>query len=229
MKILYLIPARGGSIGLPGKNLEKINGKALINRSIDFARNFTSDNNICLSSDSLEIINCAEANKIKVPFIRPEILSNDYSSTYDVILHAINYYESKNVFYDLLVLLQPTTPFRKIKDLKKMLNQWDNDLEMMVSVKESHASPYFNLFEEDENNYLMKSKKSDATRRQDLPKVYSLNGSIYIYNIKSLKKKHSNEFYKIKKYVMDNPIYSIDIDTKLDWLVAESVIKNKLI
>ena len=229
MKILFLIPARGSSKGLPGKNLKKINGKALINYSIDFARNFTSDNNICLSSDSLDIINCAVDNKIKVPFIRPEILSNDTATTNDVILHAINYYESINIFYDLLVLLQPTTPFRQIDDLKKMLNQWDFDFDLMVSVKESHESPYFNIFEEDENNYLIKSKTSKITRRQDLPKVYTLNGSIYIYNIKSLKKKQSNEFFKIKKYVMNNPIYSIDIDNNFDWLVAETVIKNKLI
>jgi CMP-N,N'-diacetyllegionaminic acid synthase len=229
MKILFLIPARGGSKGLPGKNIKKINGKALINHSIDFARNFTSDNNICLSSNSLEIINCAIDNKIKVPFIRPEILSNNTATSNDVILHAINYYESINIFYDLLVLLQPTSPFRKKEDLKKMLNQWNDDFDLMVSVKESHDSPYFNLFEEDKNNYLIKSKKSNFIRRQDLPKVYALNGSIYIYNIKSLKKKHINKFLKIKKYVMNDPVYSIDIDNNFDWLVAETVIKNKLI
>jgi len=229
MKVLYLIPARGGSKGLPGKNIKELNGKALINHSIDYARNFTSDENICLSTDSDEIIECAINNNLKVPFKRPDILSNDTASSNEVILHAINHYESKEIFFDLLVLLQPTTPFRKKEDLKNMLNQWNQNLDLMVSVKESHDSPYFNLFEEDSGNYLIKSKASKSTRRQDAPKVYAFNGSLYLYNVKSLKTKPVSEFNKIKKYVMNNPLYSIDIDNQLDWLIAETIVNNKLI
>ena len=168
-------------------------------------------------------------NNLKVPFKRPDILSNDTASSNEVILHAINHYESKEIFFDLLVLLQPTTPFRKKEDLKNMLNQWNQNLDLMVSVKESHDSPYFNLFEEDSGNYLIKSKASKSTRRQDAPKVYAFNGSLYLYNVKSLKTKPVSEFNKIKKYVMNNPLYSIDIDNELDWLVAETIINNKLI
>lgn len=226
MKILYLIPARAGSKGLPGKNIKILNGKSLINHSIDFARNFTSDENICLSTDSSEIIDCALANNYKVPFTRPSFLSTDRASTNDVILHALKYYESNNKFFDLVVLLQPTTPFRKKEDLKNMLNHWDKEIDLIVSVKESHDSPYFSLFEENSYNFLEKSKKSNITRRQDCPKVYAFNGSLYIYNVKSLKNKQVN---KIKKYLIKDPIYSIDIDNYFDWLVAETVINNKLI
>ena len=229
MKILYLIPARGGSKGLPGKNIKKLGGKSLINHAIDFARNFTTDENICMSTDSNQIIESALENNYKVPFIRPNTLSTDTASTNEVILHAINYYESKGFLFDLLVLLQPTTPFRKKVDLKNMLNQWDENLDMMVSVKEPHDSPYFSIYEENTNNYLEKSKKSNITRRQDTPKVYVFNGSLYVYNIKSLKSKQVSEFKKIKKYLMKNPIYSIDIDNHLDWLVAETIINNKFI
>ncbi|WP_417857476.1 MULTISPECIES: cytidylyltransferase domain-containing protein [Flavobacteriaceae] len=229
MKILYLIPARGGSKGLPGKNIKKLGGKALINYAIDFARNFTTDENICLSTDSFEIIDCALENNYKVPFTRPGFLSTDTATSNDVVLHAINYYESKGVFFDLLLLLQPTTPFRKKEDLKNMLSQWDKNLDLMVSVKEPHESPYFSLFEENSDEYLEKSKKSNYTRRQDTPKVYAFNGSLYLYNIKSLKSKPISEFKKIKKYLMEDPLYSIDIDSHFDWLVAETVIKNKLI
>ena len=130
------------------------------------------------------------------------------------------------MLFDLLVLLQPTTPFRKKEDLKNMLEQWDKNCDLMVSVKESHDSPYFNLFEENSTNYLIKSKESKSIRRQDAPKVYAFNGSLYIYNVKSLKNKSVN---KIKKYIMNDPLYSIDIDNHLDWLVAETVINNKLI
>ncbi|MFK8060270.1 MAG: acylneuraminate cytidylyltransferase family protein [Polaribacter sp.] len=229
MEILYLIPARGGSKGLPGKNIKKLGGKALINHAIDFARNFTSDNNICLSTDSSEIIECALDNNYKIPFIRPSILSTDTASSNEVVLHAINYYQSLGKSFDLLVLLQPTTPFRKKEDLKNMLNQWDENLDLMVSVKEPHDSPYFSLFEENSDKYLEKSKKSDYTRRQDTPKVYAFNGSLYLYNIESLKNKPVSKFKKIKKYVMKDPLYSIDIDNHFDWLVAETVINNKLI
>ena len=229
MKILYLIPARGGSKGLPGKNIKILNGKSLINHSIDFARNFTSNENICLSTDCSEIIDSALENNYNVPFTRPSFLSNDGASTNDVILHALEYYKSKNNFFDLVVLLQPTTPFRKKEDLKNMLNSWDKEIDLMVSVKESHDSPYFTLYEEKSNDFLVKSKKSNFSRRQDLPKVYAFNGSLYLFNVESLKSKKINEFNKIKKYVMEDPVYSIDIDTHFDWLVAETVIKNKLV
>jgi len=229
MKILYLIPARGGSKGLPGKNIKILNGKSLINHSIDFARNFTSNENICLSTDCSDIIDSALENNYNVPFTRPSFLSNDEASTNNVILHALEYYESKNKFFDLVVLLQPTTPFRKKEDLKNMLNDWDKEIDLMVSVKESHDSPYFTLYEEKSNEFLVKSKKSNFSRRQDLPKVYAFNGSLYLFNVESLKSKKINEFSKIKKYVMEDPVYSIDIDTHFDWLVAETVIKNKLV
>lgn len=229
MKALYLIPARGGSKGLPGKNIKELNGKPLINHSIDFARNFTNDENICVSTDCDEIIKCVELNNLKVHFKRPPDLATDEATSYGVIKHAINYYESIGKSFDLLVLLQPTTPFRKKEDLKKMLNNWDKEIDLLVSVKETHDSPYFTLFEENSNDYLVKSKKSNFTRRQDTPKVYAFNGSIYLYNVKSVKKKIITEFSKIKKYIMKDPLYSIDIDNHFDWLVAETVINNKLI
>ena len=223
MKILFLIPARGGSKGLPGKNIKELNKKALINHSVDFARNFSDDSNICVSTDSAEIIKCVENNNLKVHFKRPTQLASDTASTMEVINHAINYYKAKGKLYDVLILLQPTTPFRRIDDLTDMINLWNNKLDLLVSVKESHDSPYFNMFEENRKGFLEKSKKSEITRRQDAPKVYAFNGSIYIYNVNSIKK---NQIIRIKKYVMNNPIYSIDIDTEFDFTVAETLSKK---
>lgn len=229
MKILYLIPARGGSKGLLRKNIKLLNGKPLIHYSIDFARKFTTDKNICLSTDDDEIIKCAREADFEVDFVRPKYLASDTANTNDVINHAIEYYESKGIIYDLVVLLQPTSPFRKKEHLLEMIDSWNNNLELLVSVKESYDSPYFNLFEENDKNELVKIKDSKITRRQDAPKVYSYNGSIYIFNVKSLKRKKINKFKKIKKYLMDNPIYSVDIDTNFDWLIAETIINNKLL
>ena len=226
MKILYLIPARGGSKGLPGKNIKILGNKPLINYSIDFARNFTNDLNICVSSDDKKIIKCVNDYGLKTYFKRPENLATDYSTTNEVINHAISYYESIGIKYDLVILLQPTSPFRKIQDLKNMLNSWSNDLDLLVSVRENHDSPYFNIFEENSKGFLQKSKESTATRRQDAPKAYAINGSIYIYNVKSIKK---NEINLIKKYVMKDHINSLDIDTSFDFMICQTVIKNNLI
>lgn len=229
MRVLYLIPARGGSKGVPKKNIKILNGKPLIYHSIDFARKFTKDDNICVSTDCLDVIKSVEANNLKVLFRRPPELATDTANTNDVIKHAINFYESKGMFFDLLVLLQPTTPFRKKTDLEKMIKDWNDDLDLLVSVKESHDSPYFNLFEETQEGYLQKSKESKITRRQDAPEIYVFNGSIYLFNVKSIKAKEIKDFKKIKKHVMKEPIYSIDIDTPFDWAISEMVVNKYLI
>ena len=227
MKVLYLIPARGGSKGVPKKNIKLLNGKPLIHYSIEFARQFTSDENICVSSDDQEIINCVEEEcQLKVQFKRPDEIATDSASSIQVLNHAINYYESKGVNFDLVVLLQPTSPFRKVDDLKNMLDNWDQDIDLFASVKEPHDSPYFNIFEENSHGYLIKSKELNITRRQDAPKVFAMNGSLYIYNVKSIK---SNQINQIKKYIMENSIYSIDIDTLFDWMLCETVVNNKLL
>ena len=225
MDILYLIPARGGSKGVPKKNIKILGNKPLINYSIDFARNFTDDKNICVSTDDNEIIKCVNDYKLKTDFIRPKKISGDLATTRDVIIHAINYYESIGRYYDLVVLLQPTSPFRKTDDLKEMLNNWTNQIDLFVSVKETTDSPYINIYEESSDGFLRKSKDLKINRRQDAPKVYAFNGSIYIYNVDSLKK---NKLINVKKYVMQDLINSIDIDTDFDFMVCETVIKNNL-
>lgn len=229
MKKLFLIPARGGSKGLPGKNIKKINNKALINHAIDFARNFTNDSNICVSTDSNDIIKCIEENNFKVDFKRPTHLATDNSSTYDVIKHAIGFYSSKGINYDVVILLQPTTPFRRVQDLSNMIDMWDANLDLLVSVKESKDSPYFNLFEENSKGFLVKSKESNITRRQDSPKIYSINGSIYLYNASSILSKSINDFDKIEKYIMNDPIYSIDIDNQIDYILANALVSGNFL
>lgn len=225
MNILYVIPARGGSKGVPGKNIKILGNKPLIHYSIDFARKFTDDSNICVSTDDDSIISCVKDCNFIVDFKRPKKISTDHASTIDVLIHAINYYESIGRNYDTVVLLQPTSPFRKIQDLKNMIDEWTLCLDLLVSVKENHDSPYFNIYEENDEGFLTKSKELKIYRRQDAPKVYTFNGSIYIYNVDSIKKK---ELVKIRKYVMEDQISSIDVDTNFDFLLCQTVIKNHL-
>ena len=228
MKLLFVIPARGGSKGIPGKNIKPLNGKPLIYYSIDLARLFTGDENICVSSDSAEIIDCVEQIGLNVPFIRPFDIATDTSGTYEVLQHAVKYYISKGIKYDALILLQPTSPFRKKKHLNESLALFSEHLDMVVSVKESKANPYYNLFEENKEGLLNISKgNGQYNRRQDVPSVYEYNGSIYIINAKSLQSKNSfREFTAVRKYLMEDP-YSIDLDTLDDWDYAEHRMKKK--
>lgn len=225
MKPLVVIPARGGSKGVPRKNLKELNGKPLLLYTLEAALNIFDKHIICVSTDDVQIKECAETVGVKVPFLRPVGLSGDTSGTYEVLLHAIEYYEANGYFPDTLVLLQPTSPFRNSNHIKEALSLYNQDMDMLVSVRETKSNPYYILFEEDDMGYLQKSKQSDYTRRQDCPPVWEFNGAIYIINIKSLKEKTMGEFKKVQKYVMDE-LSSHDIDTMFDWEIAQLLAKK---
>lgn len=229
MRILTLIPARGGSKGIPKKNIKVLGDKPLIHYSIDVAKAIVdSVDDICVSTDNTEIKAVAEAAGVSIPFMRPDEIATDHATTRDVILHALDFYEGKGKHYDAVLLLQPTSPFRKLSDLQQMIAIYEPTLDMVVSVNESHHNPYFSLFEENADELLELSKKGNFTRRQDAPKVYAYNGSAYVINPKSLRQKDFSQFSKVKKYVMDEN-YSVDIDTPLDWTVAEILLSSGVV
>ena len=226
MRTLVVIPARSGSKGLPNKNIKLLNGKPLIHYSIEVAQKIFSNEDICISTDSDEYIKIAQQRGLNVPFVRPENLSTDKTTTQDVLLHSLDFYEKKGVFYDYILLLQPTSPFREKHHLEDILMLNNEECDMIVSVKETESNPYYVLFEENKSGLLEKSKKGNFTRRQDCPKVYEYNGSMYLINAKSLKNTLITNFKKIRKYEMHSK-YSIDIDNQLDFDFAEFLI-NKL-
>jgi CMP-N,N'-diacetyllegionaminic acid synthase len=221
VKILYLIPAREGSKGLPGKNVKNLGGKSLISYSIDFVlAHLKEGDELCISTDDPQIIAIAKERRISIPFLRPKELASDYATSYDVIMHAIHYYESQGRYFDVVLLLQPTSPFRTAEDFKNLIRAYAPDIDMVVSVKVAKESPYFTIFEEGGAGYLTRSKEGNFQRRQDCPAVYTFNGSMYLMNVASLKKTTIAGFNKIKKMVMPEE-RSIDIDTMADWVVAE--------
>jgi N-acylneuraminate cytidylyltransferase len=222
MKTLFVIPARGGSKGIPGKNIKQLRGKPLIAHSLDFARMFAYDEDICVSTDSSDIADLVSGMKYKVPFLRPAHLATDTAGSYDVMLHALEVYEKRNGPYDIMVLLQPTSPFRKKEHLRQALDLMKPGVDMVVSVKESEANPYYNLFEKNSKGFLQQSKEGNFERRQDCPPVYQYNGSLYIIRVSSLKKSPLNQFKNILPFIMPAE-YSIDLDTPLDWVIAESL------
>lgn len=227
MELLFVIPARGGSKGIPGKNIKQLAGKPLICYAIDNARALSGDENICVSSDDDDIIRTAEEYGLKIPFKRPAQLATDTSGMYEVILHALDYYNRAGKTFEAVVLLQPTSPFRKSNQISEAINLYKDSIDMVVSVKETHANPYYMLYEENVHGYLEKSKKANFVRRQDCPAVWELNGAIYVLNVRSLKQKPISEFDRIVKYRMDD-LSSVDIDNKIDWMFSEFLIEADL-
>ena len=220
MRTLVVIPARSGSKGLPDKNIKVLNGKPLIHYSIEVAQQIFNNEDICVSTDSDKYIKVAENTGLRIPFVRPETLSTDNATTQDVLLHCLDFYEQKGVFYDYILLLQPTSPFREKKHLEDILMENNEDCDMIVSVKETDSNPYYVLLEENEEGYLKKLMKGEFTRRQDCPKVYEYNGSMYLIRVSSMKEKLISSFTKIKKYEMHSK-YSLDIDSEIDFKLAE--------
>lgn len=226
MKLLVVIPARGGSKGVPGKNTKELDGVPLIQYTIDAALAHFDAAKICVTTDSEEIKQVVESRNLEVPFLRPIELATDTAATYEVLLHALDYYKINGYEADTVMLLQPTSPFRTAKHIKEALQLYTEDLDMVVSVKETSANPYYVLMEENDQGFLEKSKKGDFKRRQDCPTVWELNGAIYIINVESLRNGPLDSFTRVVKYEMDEQS-SHDIDTMSDWLYAEWLIENK--
>lgn len=224
--VLIIIPARGGSKGIPRKNIKPLNGKPLIYYAIDMARAITADENICVSTDDVEIKSVVEAYGLQVPFLRPNELSTDTAGTYEVLIHALNFYEEQGKQYNTVLLLQTTSPFRTAEQVKEALQLFDNsNADMVVSVKECPANPYYNVYEEDMDGYLHVCKgDGNVFRRQDAPKVYEYNGAIYIMNADELKRTHMHKMPHRIKFVMDAKS-SFDLDTMQDWKMAEMMLK----
>jgi len=228
MSSIFIIPARKGSKGLIRKNVKLLNGKPLINYSIEFALKVKKENDIiCVSTNDEEAFECSKLLGVVPPFIRPEYLSNDTASTSDVVKHCLDFYESKNIFFDSIVILQPTSPIRSERDFFNMMQIFlESKSDMTVSVVKPKHNPYFSLFQVNNDGYLISLfLNSIYTRRQDCPDIYAYNGSMYIISVASFKRNNRFDFNKIVKYEMNN-MYSIDIDNFEDWELAEYFINK---
>jgi len=227
MKPLVIIPARAGSKGLPGKNWKLLHGKPLIQYTIEVAMETFALDEICITTDSPEVLVIAESMGLKVPFVRPAALASDTAGSREVILHGLDFWSTNFYQPDVIVLLQPTSPFRTSEQIQAGLSLYSKEIDMVVGVKETKANPYYVLREEDEQGFLKPSKVGTFTRRQDCPKVYEINGAFYAINPASLLQKNLSDFERVVKFEMD-AFSSHDIDDRLDWVIAESMIQAKL-
>lgn len=224
---LWLIPARGGSKGIPRKNVKPFCGRPLVCRAIDQAAECKSPGDeIFVSTDSDEIRLAAESCGITVPFMRPANLAGDTASSYDVIMHALTEYAAKGLHFVRVVLLQPTSPLRTVADIKDAIDRWTPEIDMAVSVCPARTNPYYNGFETDADGFLHISKgDGHFTRRQDAPDVWEYNGAVYVMTVASLLKKNISSFSRIIPSPMPAE-RSVDLDTPLDWIIAESLFLN---
>lgn len=225
-EILVVIPARGGSKGIPMKNIKELDGKPLIQYSIELAMILFEKEHIVVSTDHPAIQQIAQGCGLETPKLRDAQLAQDTTSSYEVLIDLIKQKKKEGYHYKRLLLLQPTSPFRTIAHLKEVLALDSEAIDMVVSVKETKANPYFNLFEEDTEGYLNLSKAKSISGRQYTPKVYEYNGAFYLMKVSSLEKNKISEFKYIKKYVMET-YESLDLDTQLDWDFAELILKKK--
>ncbi|BFG70376.1 CMP-N,N'-diacetyllegionaminic acid synthase [Sediminibacterium sp. KACHI17] len=233
MKILISICARGGSKGIPGKNIKNINGKALIAYTIEHARAFATlyDCDIALSTDSDEIKSTCASFGLTTSYMRPENISSDSAGKMETIKHLLLHEENvRGVKYDYILDLDVSSPLRNLKDLQEAFNaiQSDNEALNLFSVNKANRNPYFNMVEQQVNGYYSLVKKGDSVTRQSAPVVYDMNASFYFFR---------RVFFDVPEpktiseramvYIM--PHICFDLDHPIDFDVMEYLmINNKL-
>lgn len=220
--ILALIPARGGSKGLPRKNILPIAGRPLIAWTIEAARTSNYIDRIVISTDDEEIAEVSKVYGADVPFLRPKELATDEAKSMDVVFHAIHTIEATGAIYDVVVLLQPTSPLRTREDIDCAVELlFSKDAGAVVSVCETEHHPYWaNMLPPDGNMKDFLRPDISNINRQELPIFYRLNGALYLASIKYLKANKGFINSDTYAYIMSQD-RSVDIDTAFDFKFAE--------
>lgn len=222
-RVLAVVPARGGSKGVPGKNIRVVGGVPLVGWTIAAARASTVLDRVILSSDDPEIIATATQLGCEVPFVRESRLADDLTPTIDVVLDALK----RCPGFDLVVLLQPTSPLRTTQDIDRSIEQClARSAPACVSVCVAQESPYW-MYTLNSGGHLDPLVPVPAiTRRQDLPPVYSLNGAIYLAEHEWLTRHRT--FISRETVAYEMPVErSIDIDTESDFLQLQILLGDK--
>lgn len=223
MKILGVIPARGGSKGVPRKNIKLLGGKPLIAYTIKEALK-SKLTRVIVSTEDKEIADIAKTYGADIPFMRPAALALDGSSTIEVVLHIIDELSKKNEFYDAICILQPTTPFRTASDIETCIMKFiTSKSDSLISVREvpTHFNPHW-VFVEDENNLLKiaTGEREIIKNRQELPKAYCRDGTIYLTWTKVIIEQKSLYGSRVSYWINPNKNY-VNIDALSDWYKAE--------
>ena len=230
MKSVCIIPARGGSKGVPKKNIKKIDGKPLLGYVIETTKKSKIFEHVVVSTEDDEIARIAKKYGAEVPFKRPKSLASDYAPMDKVLLHAVRTLYELNYDFDVFVWRDATTPFIKSEDIKKSIKLLQTKKAAIVTgVYRQHLNPYFNIVEKKPNGFLKLCKplKIKARSRQEAPAVFQLNG-LYAYDAKKFLKIKKTDLSKTLPYEI--PVETgLMIDTEFEFDIAKLLIEQKKI
>ena len=231
-KILAIIPARGGSKRLKNKNLLTLGNKPLFMWTLKFAKNSKIFDKIYLSTDSKKIFEKTKKERYcDCPNLRKKNLSRDKSNLVDVCEDVIKYYLKDNINFDGIVLLQPTSPFRKIKTLKKMLDSFFKDNVKglsTISMKKASKNPLLSFNIKNKRSVQFFKNQNMSKQSNQLKSFYYPNGSFYVFSPNTILKKKNIFTEKNKFIVIDDFFENIDIDTKFDFQLSQILSKKFL-
>jgi CMP-N,N'-diacetyllegionaminic acid synthase len=228
--IIAIVPARGGSKGLPMKNIIPIQGKPLIEYTLCEAQKSKYIDKITISTDSIQIADIAENLGFPVSFMRPRELATDFAPSEDVIMNAIEYHEESGDCFDILLLLQPTSPLRTVEHIDQAISLFLDfpQATSLISVAKVRQYPHWMKVLSPDGwlkSFLGGQKRN--TRRQDLPDLYYPNGAIYLATVEHFKKHQSFNTGYMLPYVMGEK-YSFDIDGEIDAKIVEMIMRNNI-
>lgn len=227
-KILVVIPARGGSERLPGKNIKPINGKPLISYAINAAKQSKYADRIVVSTDDPEIAYIAKKYKAEVPFMRPTELASHTAPTLSVLQYAVKHYESNGLKPDLIVLIQPTNPLVKTEDINGALETiFKTKTNSCFSVCEISQRPewMYRIYGKQPKLFLEEDRKP-TERSQDLPHLVIINGTVYVTKYDTLMRKNKIRDENTSIYVMPRE-RSVDIDDLFDFELAKFLLNRQ--
>ena len=228
MRVLALIPARGGSKGVPRKNIRLLAGKPLLAYTAEAALAAKRLSRIVLSTDDEEIARIGRQYGLEVPFIRPPELSQDDAPTLPVVQHALHWFEQKGEYFDSVCLLQPTNPLRQPEHIDgciELLETGDADAVVSVLPVPHQYNPHWVYFQGQQGNLrLSTGEEAPISRRQDLPPAFHREGSLYVTRRDVLMVQDSLYGKKLVGFPME-PEFSVNIDGPLEWERADQLLQ----
>ena len=227
--ILAIIPARGGSKGLPGKNIKELHGKPLIGRSISQAPESKYIDEIFISTDSQEIANVAENCGVQVSSLRPAHLASDTASSMDFIEYTINLLEEQGKKFDYLILLEPTSPLRDVKDIDESIEMLIDHptAKSVVGVCKSEGQHPISLTKINDGFLVTYIERNKSVRRQELEELYFFEGTVYATSIEGFRQYRLFYHKECLAYIVPK-WKSFEVDDFIDFTIIEAIMKLKL-
>ncbi|MGE0451328.1 MAG: acylneuraminate cytidylyltransferase family protein [Vicinamibacterales bacterium] len=230
LRVLGIVPARGGSKGVPGKNIRPLGGKPLLHYTADAARASIRLSHTILSTDDERIASVGRACGLAVPFLRPADLAADTTPMLPVVRHALEWFESRGDRFDAVCLLQPTSPFRRAADIDRCIERLEetgaDSVVTVLPVPPEH-NPHWVYFESDNGTLRLSTGEAvPIPRRQDLPPAFHREGSVYVSRRASVLERNSLYGGRTVGYLID-PAHSVNIDDEQDWQTAERLLRER--